>query len=175
MARHAFGGGIADFVVTAGSGGALLLAAAATVTFWNAETAGTQHTDLLDLTEVAVTSVTSDSSGAIPRFFGPLDGDVRTMWAAASADGSGPRRLITATDIPADVASLLERVTQLEATVTAQQALLNNAMYSVRYDAGAGAYPPRPAELAGQEYVVWIGPPTPTGAQTKDLHIDTVE
>lgn len=172
MARYMFGGGIADYVVTAGADDALLLAAGAEVTFWSAQSGGTRYTDLRDLTDAPITSVLSDEHGGIPQLRGP-DG-VRTMWADA-AGGSGPRRLMIAVDLPADVASLLERVAQLESTVAAQQTLLSHALYALKYDSGTGAYPPIPAELAGQRYLVWIGPPTPTGARPRDLHIDTVE
>ncbi|WP_289008960.1 hypothetical protein [uncultured Thermomonospora sp.] len=171
MARYLFGGGIADYVV-ADDNGVLLLSAGTEVTFWNAATGGTRYTDLRDLSDTPINSVTSDEHGAIPQLRGP-DG-VRSMWADASG-GSGPRRLMIAADLPDDVASLLERVAQLESLLAAHQTLLNYALYGIKYDSGTASYPSIPPELAGQQYLVWIGPPTPTGARARDLHIDTVE
>lgn len=93
MARHRFGGGIADYVIQFGGEGQLLLGANATVTFYNLQTGGVQLTSLTDTTGTAITSVTSDANGAIPQLNGP-DG-VREMWADASG-GAGPRRLMHA-------------------------------------------------------------------------------
>ncbi|REF00277.1 hypothetical protein [Thermomonospora umbrina] len=178
MARHLFGG-IADFVVGAGdevtvgslTGLQNLLVPDQDVTFWTAPSGGVQYTDLLDLTDTPIPdgTLTTGSTGAYPQFRGP-DG-VTLMYA----DAGGARRAVVAVDLGADIASLLQRLAELEATVAEQQSLLTYALYGLRYDPGAGAYPSVPAELAGQQYLIWIGPPAPSGARTKDIHIDTVE
>lgn len=85
MARFEFGAGVADFVVTP-IDGQWTVGAETAVTFWDGMTEGVQYTDLLDATSAAITSVTSDANGALPRFFGP-DG-VTGMWA----DAGGPTR-----------------------------------------------------------------------------------
>jgi hypothetical protein len=103
MARYNFGAGVADWVFgTATADGVDHLAqvdGSATVTFWSAEEAGSQYTDLLDADGLPVTSVTvADGSGVrargqIPPLKGP-DGVTR-MWAQA---GSNPRALMVTTD-----------------------------------------------------------------------------
>ncbi|MFF3190565.1 glycosyl hydrolase family 28-related protein [Streptomyces misionensis] len=80
MARSEFGAGIADYVVTP-TDGTWAVAAGATVTFWDASDAGTQYTDLQDVSGTPMTSVRADEQGFLPRFFGP-DG-VTGMWADA--------------------------------------------------------------------------------------------
>lgn len=100
MARHLFGTSGPDWTFSLGVGNAVI-AASAVLTFWNAETGGTQYTDLQDLTGNAITSVTSSSGldgrtvGTVPPFRGP--DLVWAMWAQAGA--SGPRILLTAVDI----------------------------------------------------------------------------
>ena len=79
MARADFGGSTSDFVFTPTSGGLMRLSAA-TLTFWDAETGGTQYTDLL-LNGVAVTQIPVGSDGNVPTFQGP-DG-VGRMWVSA--------------------------------------------------------------------------------------------
>ena len=80
MARHEFGAGVGDFVVRP-SDGLWGVGAGAVVTFYDQSSGGTQYTDLLDAGSTAITSVTADEFGALPRFFGP-DG-VEGMWADA--------------------------------------------------------------------------------------------
>ena len=100
MSRFWFGGGVSDWTFTTldGVGGfddVAQVVGGATVTVWNAETGGTQYTDLLDDVGATVQFVTSaDGStgravGQIPPFQGP-DG-VREVWAEASG---GPRALL---------------------------------------------------------------------------------
>lgn len=107
MTRHLFGGDIAGYVVVAGSsetvgsitGSHTILVPSATVTFWTASTGGTQITDLLDMTNAAITSVITDSNGAIPELQGPLTTpETWYMWADANG-GAGPRRLVIGTDL----------------------------------------------------------------------------
>lgn len=100
--RYPFGGGIADWTFGAatvsGTPDLAQLAGGVTVTFWDAQTGGTQYTDLLDLDGnpiVAVVSSSGDSDttvGQIPQFLGP--DEVRSMWAQA---GTGPRALMVTT------------------------------------------------------------------------------
>jgi hypothetical protein len=107
VTRHLFGGDIGGYVVAAGSsetvgsitGNHTLLVPGATVTFWTALSSGTQVTDLLDMTNAAITSVITDSNGAIPQLQGPATTpETWFMWADANG-GSGPRRLVVGTDL----------------------------------------------------------------------------
>lgn len=115
MARHAFGGGIADYVLKYEADGVLQLAANAQVTFWTAATEGTQVTDLLDTTGQPILDgvVTADGNGAIPPFGQGPEG-VRAMWASASADGQGPRRLMLASDSAEELGDIQGRLVQIE-------------------------------------------------------------
>lgn len=175
MARHLFGLTLSDWTFSRGGSNEAILTGPATITFWNDRLAGTQHTDLQDESGAAITSVTSSDGislplGTIPRFRGP--DSVTYMWADA---GGGIRYLMTATDLGDDVAALTTRVATLEATVTELQTVQPYTLYGIRYDAGAAAYPAIPAELQSQPYLIFIGPPTPSTARTRDVHIDTVE
>lgn len=145
---HLFGGGIADYVIAAGSGGALLLAADAPVWFYNAQTGGTRYeTGLTDINGTTpITEVTSDASGAIPQFRGPTG--VRSMWADASG-GAGPRRLMVAVDLSDEVAGLVAQV----ATLEAQLGELSSAPAWVRRDPATGAWPARPET---GRWVIWV-------------------
>ena len=180
MARHLFGGGIADLTfdlgdaATAGSGASGNLAVvipSVTVTFYDAATTGTQYTDLTDLSSVAISSVSSDSSGEIPEFYGP-DG-VYTMWADASG-GAGPRRLVTATDIGPEVADLAETVANLQNAVTNLQDICAQMPFVVVE--ASSVWPDRPAQAVGK-FTWWVGPDTPTAGGTGmaegDLYTDT--
>lgn len=79
MARNTFGGSAADFLFSATSAGLIRLTSG-TLTFWDAEAGGTQHTDLIwGGTPATVIPVSTD--GQVPTFEGP-DG-VTQMWADA--------------------------------------------------------------------------------------------
>ncbi|MDX2681114.1 hypothetical protein [Streptomyces soliscabiei] len=96
MARYRFGG-IADYVISVGTGNAATLQPSTTVTCWNADVGGTQYTDLTDTDGTTpLASLVSDSNGAVPEFYGP-DG-VTEMYLDANA-GSGPRRRTLATNL----------------------------------------------------------------------------
>ncbi|MFI6516858.1 hypothetical protein ACIBF1_14955 [Spirillospora sp. NPDC050679] len=116
MARYAFGGGIADYVVRKGDSGALELFPDAAVTFWDAPVDGTQHTALIDATGIEIPAgvVRSDANGAIPAFGRGPEG-VRAMWADASTDFKGPRRQIVTTDVADLLGDHLSRLAALEA------------------------------------------------------------
>ncbi|ATO14696.1 hypothetical protein CO540_13360 [Micromonospora sp. WMMA2032] len=102
MARYWFGGGIADWTFTTqdavdGFDDIAQIVSGVQVTVYNAETGGTQVTDLLDADGIAATTITSSdgsdgrAAGTIPPFQGP-DG-VTELWASA---GGGPRALLQA-------------------------------------------------------------------------------
>lgn len=100
MTRASFGGNAGDFVfdVTAGR---LVRIAAGEVTFWTAQTGGTQYTDLL-LNGDPVTKVPVGDAGELPDFQGP-DG-ILVMWAESN---SGPRvKVISITSIVAQVSAI---------------------------------------------------------------------
>ncbi|QBI53413.1 hypothetical protein [Streptomonospora litoralis] len=114
--RHWFGRSHAGWVMQEGEevtesgevvGYTPLLLPGVTVTMWDAQTGGSQYTDLLDADGAAVTSVESDEHGTIPRFRGP-DG-VAYLWASASADGTEPRYIMASPTISDEVATLQER------------------------------------------------------------------
>jgi len=119
MARASFGGGVADFVVTAAAPGDPLRFASATLTFWDAETGGTQHTDLI-LGAAPVTSIPVGTNGQVPTFQGP-DG-VYVMWASA---GGGERvQMVAAGDIVtrADAAVVLAEGSAADANAAKEAA-----------------------------------------------------
>lgn len=118
MARKNFGGGLADWALSRDADtGAVSAEGGATVTFWNAESGGAQHIDLLDENGGAADHIlTSDgldgrAVSTIPPFRGP-DG-VWAMWA--SADG-GPRQLMFSVDIGPVLGPLVDA---LNSTLTA--------------------------------------------------------
>lgn len=128
MGRHSFGGDLAAWAFTAGGGNVATLVGGATVTLWSAATGGTQYTDLsLDAagTTPANFITSQDGSGGttigtIPQFWGPAD--VVAMWASASG---GPRALMLATDIPAQVLAHDSTLTALSSQVNAHVAARN--------------------------------------------------
>lgn len=159
--RYMFGG-VADYVVGAGDkvtfGGGpayqTLLVPNKDVTFWSASSSGVQYTDLVDLTDVAITGgvVTTDSAGALPQFKGP-DG-VTVMYA----DAGGSRRAMVAVDIGATTEELRNTLLDLTSTVDAQAALLGGSMGVVRYNADTSSWPTRPSD--SRPYL-WVGPTAP--------------
>jgi hypothetical protein len=173
MSRHWFGGTVADFLVIAGAavtvgeveGFETVLAPSRTVRFWNAPSLGTQFTDLLDANATPITEVVTDATGGYPQLQGP-DG-VTAMWADGSADGSGPRRLVVATDLAATVLAT-------EAAVAAVQASLAQRRPAILWDQGAGSYPARGSGLAGVR-VQWVGPSAPPIGSTHAIEGDSWE
>lgn len=107
MARYLFGGGIADYVITAGEGDVVVFTPGASVTFYNAISGGDQYTDLTEddkATPIVGSAVTADENGHLaPQFAGP-DG-LLGMWADGNA-GSGPRVWMTSTELGSLVQSL---------------------------------------------------------------------
>ncbi len=110
MARHAFGGDLAAWVFTVGPSNVATLAPNIAITFWNAQTGGSQYTDLATAVDGSgpISQVTSGDgsgaapAGAIPVFYGPPD--VLTMWASAAGQA---RKLIVAHSLAAAAASLV--------------------------------------------------------------------
>lgn len=106
MARHPFGGSLSDWAIVPDGSGLAVLTGGAEITAWNAQTAGTQYTDLAttaegDAPDDHVTS--SDGTdgltvGQIPQFWGP-DG-VWVLWVSING---GPRVEMTSTDLGAAV------------------------------------------------------------------------
>jgi len=105
MARHLYGGGLADWVFDPDTDDKPVLVGGATVTFWTSQTGGSQYTDLTANALTAPGSgefdhVTSDDGsggfglGIIPTFYGP--DNIFQMWASANG---GDRLLIMANDI----------------------------------------------------------------------------
>ncbi|WP_119728330.1 hypothetical protein [Thermomonospora amylolytica] len=90
-------GGVADFIVTLGTGNVATLKPSATLKFYDAED-GQQVTDLTTLLGDPIPDgiLTSDATGAVPPFLGP-EGAYR-LWV--SADG-GPRRAMSPTNVGA--------------------------------------------------------------------------
>ncbi|QLQ37999.1 hypothetical protein [Micromonospora robiginosa] len=100
MTRYWAGGGPSDYTIVSGdtvtigalSGKAAVVVGGVEITWWNAETSGTQYTDLLDSGGAAVSAVLSSTTadgralGQIPRVQYP-DG-ITGAWASA---GGGPR------------------------------------------------------------------------------------
>ena len=125
MARHIFGGGVADWTFTADAQDFAVLAGGITVAVYNAETGGSQLTDLLNMSSVAVDHVVSSdgtdgrSVGQIPPFYGP--DNVTQLWASADA---GPRALMVAVDA-GDVAkqASTDAATALSAAQSASSSL----------------------------------------------------
>lgn len=74
-----------------------------TVTFWDSLAGGNQITDLTDGNGNAISSVTTDSYGEFPEFYGPAG-----VWrmAADAFGGAGPRRWVQATDMGDELTGL---------------------------------------------------------------------
>jgi hypothetical protein len=107
MPRRRFGGGIADWAFTVGTGNVPLLSAAAVCKFYSASAGGSQLTDLAAAADgsgpmTQVLSLTGAQVGQLPTLFGPADGTA-AMWLEANG---GPRVLIVANDIAASTAFL---------------------------------------------------------------------
>ena len=136
MTRHTFGATLADYVIIPGDadtvggidGNQTLLVPDRVVTFYDASTAGTLLDDLLDLLDTPIVSVTTDSAGSIPAFQGP-DDDTRAMWADANG-GAGPRALMVATDLGADLAVTIAAAAAAAADIAALAPVAVSGEYS---------------------------------------------
>jgi lysophospholipase L1-like esterase len=176
VARTTFGGTLADYVVLPESG-VYRRPGSVEVTVWDAQTGGTQLTDLLLLDGTPVTSLRTGSEGLIPAFRGP--DEVKEAWYQV-AGASQRQRIATGARGPAGQdgapggsdaamaawindedsqtrASLSERVVA-EATPIAATAIVNERSAAARR---AGVFIPSPtaatrwhelrtATLAGQ-------------------------
>jgi len=123
MARADFGGTSSDFVFGATSTGLIRLTPA-TLTFWDAESGGTRHADLI-LDGDPVSSITVGRDGQIPTFQGP--DNITQMWA----DAGGERVLVLAL---ANIAQIvLDARAEVEGVVDAN----DTVMTSVAEDTGS--------------------------------------
>jgi hypothetical protein len=119
LARSEFGGGAAEFLASADGTGSLILAPSVEVTFWDSDTAGTQHTDLTDIAGAAIAAtVITDEFGTIPRLKGP--DAVTRMWV--DTGGDAPRRRIVAVDATAPSAATETAQGVVELATTAEAA-----------------------------------------------------
>jgi hypothetical protein len=108
MARRRFGGSTGDWTFTLGAGNVPTLAAGAVCLFYDAQTGGSQYTDLATNADgtgpiTQVVSGTGSSTGAagqIPTFYGP--DSVVAMWMSANG---APRVLVVANDIGPNLAA----------------------------------------------------------------------
>lgn len=98
MARTFYGGSPADVLAQVSVDDGDYAPAAETLTVWDAATAGTQVTDLLDVELVPATTVTPDSYGRV-SFYGP-DGFTGPLWVQ---DSGGKRWRIDPSDLAARV------------------------------------------------------------------------
>jgi hypothetical protein len=95
-----FGGGIADWTFGADEAARATVIGGALITLWDAESGGSQLTDLQNLNGAAIATVTTSTGadgkalGQIPMFYGP-DGYFE-LWASAN---DGPRALMTAVNL----------------------------------------------------------------------------
>lgn len=113
MARHRFGG-VADYVISAGVDDVATLEPSTAVTCWNMESGGSQYTDLVETDGTTpITTLTTDTTGAVPEFFGP-DG-VRSLYLDANG-GVGPRRRTVATDVGEDLTTVESDVSTLQSS-----------------------------------------------------------
>lgn len=162
--RHQFGGDLAAWSTDLGDaatsqtgqeGKLALFIPAAVIEFYDQVSGGTKYTDLVDNLGTATASVTTDANGEFPQFSGP--DEIWSMWADGSGDGSGPRRLIGATDIGGVAASNKAALDELVNTVNALQELAASSLGIVEY--ADGAWPDRPSD---SRIYMWVGPTAPT-------------
>ncbi len=136
LIRYTYGDTAADYVVAAGdasgTGKIALLRGGVSVTFWDADTGGTQHTQLQDAAGLAVTSITTVNTGGdygyLPMFYGPAG--VRKMWADANG-GTGPRSVIHPTNTGVYVdgdQTILGPYTLTDVLTILQKGLATNAL-----------------------------------------------
>lgn len=175
MARHLYGG-VADYVVAPGdavtvgsiTGNETLLVPGVTVTFWPSATGGSQYTDLLDSANTPITSVVTDTTGALPQFWGP-DG-VTVLYA----DAGGARRALTPIDLGADLATNSSAIATLQDTVAGLAPVATSGLYSdligeptLAPVATSGSYNDLTgAPAPGLQYVVKVGGSWPVRAST---------
>lgn len=169
MARHLFLGDMASWATAMGadetsvdsqSGIRALFIPGASITFWSAQTGGTQYTDLLDAIGTPITSAVADDSGEFTQVQGP-DTDPATwyMWADGSG-GAGPRRVVVATDV-GDVLSALEStVNDMADQLDELSSRVDASMGVVSYDTVGLSWPARPT--GDSRRYAWLGPTAPT-------------
>lgn len=163
--RHSFGADLSAWATDLGDaatsqsgqdGNLALFIPGAVINFWDSSSGGTMYEDLLDNLGTPATTITTDSNGEFPTFSGP--DDVWTMWADGSGDGSGPRRLIVATDVADTAASNKAAIDDLTNAVTSLQDLVASSLGIVEYDSGSSSWPMRPSD---SRIYMWVGPTAP--------------
>lgn len=167
MARHWFLGDMSAWAMALGadetsvdsqSGKRALMIPSASITFWTAQSGGTQYTSLLDAIDTPITAATADTHGEFNPIQGPdADPEIWYMWADGSG-GAGPRRLVVATDLADTVVANRASLLDLIGTVADLQTLNATSLGVVEYDTVAGAYPLRPAD---SRIYVWVGSTAP--------------
>lgn len=169
--RNLFGAGIADWTFLTDVDGTVHLASAE-VTFYNAQSGGTQYTDLsLDLagTEPVTSITSSDGSGGqrlgtiATEFYGP-DG-VTEMWAQA---GDLPRVKMTTTDAAKIAAAQAGDIDDLQNKQANTDLLAAYALYQITGDDDGLLPDGRPDILVGKR-VLFINDTAPAaGISTKN-------
>lgn len=156
MTRFTFGGGAADFTFAEHMVGGqdYVTLAPATITFWSAQTGGTNYTDLV-LNGVSVSSITASSSGGIPSFQGP-DG-VSSMWA----DGGAGRVRMYAYDAYADTTDAAV------ATAVEDPASATRTALSATYAVHGEAFDPNDV---GYDVILIIGQSNAVGGGTDTIN-----
>lgn len=96
VGRRRYGATAADYVLSQGAGGSVVFDAGAAIQFWTDLAGGTQYDNLTDKSGNPITTVTADSHGLPPEFYGPAD-----VWkmAADAFGGAGPRVWMLASDM----------------------------------------------------------------------------
>jgi hypothetical protein len=164
--RYSFGADLASWSTDLGdtatslsgqAGNLALFVPGAVIEFYNAISGGAPYTDLVDNLGTATASITTDSNGEFPQFSGP--DDVLYMYADGSGDGSGPRRLIQATNLGDVVIANRDSLTDLIDTVNSLQGLNASSLGIVEYDSVASSWPERPSD---SRIYMWVGPSAPT-------------
>lgn len=125
MARLIYGCSGAEVIARRidGNGDALYLQLDVTYDAYTARTGGTQVTDLLDLSDTPMSSITPDEAGV--RFQGP-DGTTAGLWLENQAAPTEPRWVVepAGQDLVQTVADMTALVADLSAEVAAFSALV---------------------------------------------------
>lgn len=188
MARYWFGGGIADWTFTTqdavgGFNDMAQVVGGVQVAFYNAETGGTQVIDLLNVSGVAASTITSSdgsdgrTAGTIPPFQGP-DG-VTELWASAAG---GPRALLQArlgSQVQATAAQAQQTADDFAAYAASPPQALTPTWSQDTAAVGTGVYRiynPTGKTLTLRGVVASVGGNTPAGASLiVTLKVDGVE
>lgn len=132
--RAVFGGHVEDFMFSVMSGSLTVPAPTTVVTFWTAQTGGTQITDLQDMNNAPISAMSVDRWGRIAQFQGPdpsgsFGAYATQMWADG---GNGTRVLMTNAEAAAQAASASASAAAASAAsmVTANDSAVSTAISS---------------------------------------------